>query len=935
MLSCNLEVERPFLKIVANASPAVLEAELLDRVAAAKSTEPLAPVLVVVPSRRLADHVAGSLVRRFGAVLGVSVLHHRALAEQILERAGDAPRHVLGDELAETLFANVVRRAPAGPVRDFVRDHPGAGGAMHKALTDLREAGIEPAAAIDALTGPEAETAILYSRWSAALDELATARGALDDAGLAGAAIPEAAAFASGFTTILHHGAYDLIGVRVELVRALDRGCPVTFLLPADPVAESGAFGVDRARAFASPRVPPSALARELAKPAVSFLHAQGAEAELKTAVYEALAAVEAGTPPHDAAIVVRSWGPYTSAMDALLDGDGPRWHTSLTRPLRREAAVAKAMRAIAAGEDRGPAAWTDHADAFAATALAFAPHPKLPQIFESMRQLESILGDDRTVARGEALSWLDARVDAASIAPEQGDGGGVRILDAMQARGLTFSHLTLAGMNTGVFPRVARDHPFLSDDARARLREATGRPLPLARESDAEERLLLAMMLGAARERIHVSWLRADDAARPLVPSTALATIARFAVAGPDAADAEREARVLPAHPRARLQAWATLPGLLNRRDEAVLAALASELGADAGPAVVERSPDWSDGVTLVAATEAFDRAPGRYDGRLGTSVLRSSMPATALERLGRCPLQFFFRDVLRIQPLRRPPTPFSAEAASIGSRVHDVLRSVYQRLGDEHAFTALDLDARTARARSLLKEAWAEPADADAIARARRFPVLDGIETGIWVRSLASFLDADLKRLESAGLVPEALESDAAGAILGDPDGLAITTRFDRVCRGEAGRVVGDYKTGVNLAERAKPAKMLTGETLQVPIYALVADAPVELLGVGPRHDASDASVARFEGWKTAEQREGVVETLRVAASLAGQGRFPIHAGDHCAWCDFRSACRHAHPPTAHRESGAQDVTDVRDCWRKTAKAPTLAALRREDAP
>ena len=84
------------MKLVAHASPSILETELLDRVAAAKSGDPLAAVLIVVPSRRLADHVTHRLVERFGSILGVSVLHHRALAERVLEAAGVAPRQVLG-----------------------------------------------------------------------------------------------------------------------------------------------------------------------------------------------------------------------------------------------------------------------------------------------------------------------------------------------------------------------------------------------------------------------------------------------------------------------------------------------------------------------------------------------------------------------------------------------------------------------------------------------------------------------------------------------------------------------------------------------------------------------------------------------------------------------------------------------------------------------
>ena len=56
------------MKLVANASPSVLEAELLDRVAAAKSRDLLAPVLIIVPTSRLADHVSLRLAERFGSI---------------------------------------------------------------------------------------------------------------------------------------------------------------------------------------------------------------------------------------------------------------------------------------------------------------------------------------------------------------------------------------------------------------------------------------------------------------------------------------------------------------------------------------------------------------------------------------------------------------------------------------------------------------------------------------------------------------------------------------------------------------------------------------------------------------------------------------------------------------------------------------------------
>jgi RecB family exonuclease len=929
MLRRTDSVERHFVKLVAHASPSILEAELLDRVAAAKSPDPLAAVLIVVPSRRLADHVNHRLVERFGAILGVSVLHHRALAERVLDAAGARPRQVLGEALIASLFTRVVHRAPAGRLRDFVRDHPGAASAMLKALTDLREAGIEPATARETLSGQEADTAALYTRWSDALNELTAQGEATDDAGLVCAAIPHAEAFASRFSTIVHHGAYDLIGVGVELVRALDRGCELTFLLPADPVDASGAFGVRRAQAIAASRDEPGRVARELPAARVTFLHAQGARAELQSAAYAALAAVAGGTPPREVAIVVRGFRPYLAAMDALLDAGGLRWHTSYTRPLRRDPRVGRALRAIAAGADTGPLPWTGHADAFEAIAREAEADAPLQTLFQSMRGVETLLGDGRALPRGEAVGWLEARIDAAKSPAEGGEGRGVRILDVMQARGLTFSHVELVGMNAGIFPYVALEHPFLADDSRVRLRELTGRPLPIAGERDGEEHLLLAMLLRSTRDHVNVSWRRADESARPLVPSLALRELARFAGFGSEAADAERAARALPAHPSARLEAWAASPGLLDRRDETLLTALSSESGADAGPAVAARRPEWADGIGLVAATEAFDRSPGPYDGRIGVSVLREVIAATALERLGRCPLQFFFRDVLRIPAVRRRPTPFSSDPASIGLRVHDVLREIYGRLGAEGAFTARDPGARLVRARALLREAWSAHGDADIAARAARFPVLDRIETGIWMRTLDVFLAVDLKRMSEQGLTPESLERDVGGAIPGGPAGLTVEARFDRVLSGDGVRIVGDYKTGGVLAARVKSGAMLTGASLQVPIYALLSGAPVELLGVGPRHDAD---AVRFQGFKSTEERDGVLETLSVAAALAAAGRFPIHPAEHCAWCDYRSACRHGHPPTLFRESNAKDVRDARDCWSKTAKTPTIAAVRGE---
>lgn len=927
MLRRTYLVERPEVKLVAHPSPRVLEAELLDLVASAHSGDPLAPVLIVVPSRRLADHVTRRLIERFGAILGVTVLHHRALAERVIEHAGGEPKRRLEDELLHTLFARVVDLAAEGPLRDFVRDHPGAGVALRTTMTDLREAGIDAEIATATLSGPEAETAALYALWSAALDELNVPGGAIDDAGLALAAAKDAAAFAAGFSTIIHHGGYDLIGVRVELVRALDRGRELTFLLPADPTDACGRFGVERGSAIAAHDAMRPPAHGEVPKAPVSLFNAQGTRAELRTAAYEALAAVADGTPPHEVAIIVRSFGAYAAAMDSLLVDGGALWHSSHTRPLRSDPAVAAALAAIEAGEDRGPCRFGDHADEFETIAHAAGSGDRLTSLLGSLRDIESLLHDERKISRKEATGWLDARIDAATVPFAGTDGGGVRILDAMQARGLTFAHLGLVGMNAGIFPQVAHEDPFLSDDSLARLREATGRPLPLARERDGEERLVLAMLLASASGRIQVSWRRADDEAKPLVPSLALRDVARFA-------NVDTASRIVPAHPRARLTAWARSPGLLSPHDETLLAALSSETGAPAGSAVTARRPDLHLGVALVAATETFAPTSGAYDGRIGRSGLRPSIAATALEALGRCPLQYFFRHVLRVVAPKTPPTPFETDAASCGSRVHAVLRDVYARLLTERAFADSDVTARILRSREILNEAWSAPPATDEAPRPTRLPVLERIEDKQWLKTLGAFLEADLKRMAVDGLVPDELEFKIEKAIPGGPQDLIVSSRFDRIIKGPSGAVVSDYKTGGSVADRIKAGAMLSGGALQVPIYALLSGQPVELLGVGLDHDPS-VDIARFDGFPSDDVRHGVLETLRVVAALAESGSFPIHPGDHCGWCDFRSACRRGHPPTEFREAQAGDTKDARDCWSKTAKLPTLAAVRTGSPP
>jgi inactivated superfamily I helicase len=102
------------------------------------------------------------------------------------------------------------------------------------------------------------------------------------------------------------------------------------------------------------------------------------------------------------------------------------------------------------------------------------------------------------------------------------GEGGGVQVLEVVEARARTFEHLFLVGCNRGVFPRPVQEDALLPDTLRHVLSRTGHGPLPdLAekREGFDEERFLFAQLL-AAGGHVTLSWLEVDDDHRAMAPS-------------------------------------------------------------------------------------------------------------------------------------------------------------------------------------------------------------------------------------------------------------------------------------------------------------------------------------------------------------------------------------------------------------------------------
>jgi len=314
-------------------------------------------------------------------------------------------------------------------------------------------------------------------------------------------------------------------------------------------------------------------------------------------------------------------------------------------------------------------------------------------------------------LGREELRQLLARALGEGGRCPLGGEGGGVQVLSVSEARGRTFDHLFLLGLNRDVFPRPLREDPLLVDDVRQVLQRMLP-DLPLAREGFDDERHAFAQLLSAA-PAVTLSWRTADDDGKPLSASPFVERLLQPAASAvpwpapalypsqlpPCAGDANGDGAAQPS--------WA---GDARPADEhAVLAALhgsrlalglvlplavsrvREELGRpllDLDPAAVaaarlrileELHPD----PRTAAGQEAAARL-GPFFGFVGAAPSRGGhqLYVTHLEALAGCPWQFFLGRLLRIE---RPADPLGslpgADPLRLGNLVHRALDRIVKR--------------------------------------------------------------------------------------------------------------------------------------------------------------------------------------------------------------------------------------------------------------
>ena len=341
-------------RVLFHPDPLRLEEELASMIREVKAEAgPWARVLVTAPSQRQVRRLRERLAEGEGALLGVEILQYQALAYRLLETSATAPS-ILSEAVLERLIASLLGRHPQFALFDYARARPGVLAELRTRLEELREAGVRPGDFVSPRpssrspqtslfseleetpehAGVLRELSILLGEYDASLLDL-EGRGWTDRPGLARRA---ADACTAAFEAVFAYGAYEIVGVHLDLLSAIRSPRPLCFLVPADLSAPAWDHAREQTRRFFGgtlEAVPDGANARRdfvdaacrlyasqaslsAAHPSMTLTHAQGPEAELTLAARRALALIGDGLPQRDIAIVARSLEPYLALAESV-----------------------------------------------------------------------------------------------------------------------------------------------------------------------------------------------------------------------------------------------------------------------------------------------------------------------------------------------------------------------------------------------------------------------------------------------------------------------------------------------------------------------------------------------------------------------------------------------------------------------------------------
>jgi len=563
---------------------------------------------------------------------------------------------------------------------------------------------------------------------------------------------------------------------------------------------------------------------------------------------------------------------------------------------------------------DRWPerGTWREWLDRFVELAAAALRRPAT--VLELLSELAP-MGPIGPIGLDEARLVLADRMLTVSLSPPRTRYGRVFVAPIEALRGMCFDVVFVPGLAERLFPRKIAEDPILLDDAR----RVVGAGLETNDERLSDERLLLRLAAGCARQRLVLSYPRLELAqGRPRVPSfyalealrASEGTLPAFAdlASRAERAAAARVGWPAPADPSDAIDEAEHDLALLERlrsRDAAEKVGAARFL-LDANPhlgrALRFRArrwlPSWTpaDGLVrpMAAAVEVM-RAHG---------LEARSYSATALEKYAACPYQFFLYAVHRLAPREVADVVDDLDPLRRGSLVHDTQFALFGVLRDSGLLPVTA--ANLAAARDLLDRCL------DAKASELRDQLLPRIER-VWhdaIESIRADLREWLRRAseDSSGYVPwrfelafglserQGRDEGSVAAPVALDCGIRLRGSIDLVERRRDGHLrATDHKTG----KARMPARGVVagGTGLQPVLYALALEKLYPDGAVDGGRLYYCTSVGGFEEREIAldgAARHAASELGSIVGEALSTPFLPASpARGACDWCDYRVVC------------------------------------------
>jgi hypothetical protein len=557
-------------------------------------------------------------------------------------------------------------------------------------------------------------------------------------------------------------------------------------------------------------------------------------------------------------------------------------------------------------------ASWGEWLDRFAALA---------PLVLRQPERVLRVLADLRPMAEigpvplDEARDVMADRLLRLETDPPRYRYGRVFVGSPHQARGRTFRVVFVPGLAERMFPQKPHEDPMLLDEE---MRVPLGAGLLLQEDRARAERLLLRLAVGAATERLWLSYPRIEIAeSRPRVPSFYVLDVMR-AVTGriPNHEDLQQAASIeggaglswpAPEDPARAIDDLehdlSVLRRLVQAADPATVRGHAHYLLRLNDCLKRSVSARWARGRSAWTPYDGLTRVTGTTRPMLESQRLGARpYSLSALQKFSSCPYQFLLSAIYRLQPTEATEPLQKLDPLTRGALFHEAQAEFFRELQrttmlpitSANAGRALEvLDAVVARVAAKYHETLAP-----AIERVWRDEIADiARDLRIWARRLPEVTEWEPEYFEfSFGLDDEGRDPRSVA------DPVLVDGRFRlrgsvdviEKKRGADSLRVTDHKTGKN--RTTWKTVIGGGAILQPVLYSLAIELALGRPVASGRLfycTAAGGFVEHEIPINDANRRLGI-EALEIVDRAIELGFLPAAPNQRaCAWCDFRAVC------------------------------------------